>query len=431
MMTDNVNPPNPYRPLLDDDPTQAPFAGRQRAIEHFHRQMTDPVRPKVAIFIGQRGAGKTALLWRLAAAADDTLAPVIVPGETLPLTEAGWIAALARAAAEMLAARGFTVSAAAPADDDPRGWLRTIYLPAVWHALRRHRRLVWLLDDADGLVRAVQEARLPTDTFEFWRQLLSDQPQLGLALALDTVSEGSLPALGGLAEPGALLRLNLLTADESAALLREPAAGLYTVSDTAANAVHRATGGSPRLVQRYGFHLYRLWEMRPNRTLITPQDVRQVTPAVYEQSDEDFRLRWLRLALSERLALTALASLVYRDPLARIEPGHLETWLVETDYPLDSTTISAALRSLEYEEWIAGAAGGIQINGELLQTWLVENARLETTPRPPLSQVPRWMAVAAVLIAAAALALILTLISTPRAAPQPAAPPTVTLVVTP
>lgn len=428
MMPENVNPPNPYRPMIEDDPTQAPFAGRARAIEHFYRQMADPVQPKIAIFIGQQGAGKTALLGRLAATADETLIPVIVPGGApLPPDETAWLAGLAQAAANALAARRHVVDAAPP-EAAGRDWLRSTFLPQVWQALRRYRRLVWLVDDADALLQAVHEGHFPPDAFEFWRQLLHEHPQLGLALALDTLSESRLPALGGLAAPEALCRLSFLTPEECAAVLREPAAGLYTVSDAAVAAVHRATGGWPRLLQRYGFHLYRLWELRPTRTLISPQEVRQVTPAIHEQSDDDFKARWGRLNLNERLALTALASLVYRDPLAKIEAGDLETWLVETDYPLDSTAINAALRSLEYEEWITIASGGIAINGELLQIWLLENARLEAAPRPvSLRQTPRLVLAAVALIAIAALALILTLITTPRPASTPTAQPTVTL----
>jgi hypothetical protein len=83
-----------------------------------------------------------------------------------------------------------------------------------------------------------------------------------------------------------------------------------------------------------------------------------------------------------------MVSALYDDPLSPIDTGRIEGWLVETDYPLDATAINAALRGLEYREIVRSTAKGLAITAGMMQTWLLEHARLDETPADMLETRP-------------------------------------------
>ena len=63
---------------------------------------------------------------------------------------------------------------------------------------------------------------------------------------------------------------------------------------------------------------------------------------------------WDMLNRDEHLVLAAISMQLYKNPLQPVSMTSIETWLAETDYPLDSVAINTALRSLEYYELIQG-----------------------------------------------------------------------------
>ena len=91
-------------------------------------------------------------------------------------------------------------------------------------------------------------------------------------------------------------------------------------------------------------------------------------------------------SLNERLVLTAITDLIFEDPLDKISVPLLQTWLTDTDYPLDTTAILSALRSLEYNEIVTGMPDAIVLTSGLMQTWLLENARLQNKNAKPASR---------------------------------------------
>ena len=96
-------------------------------------------------------------------------------------------------------------------------------------------------------------------------------------------------------------------------------------TDEGIESVFAATGGQPRLIQRFGFHLFQRWEMQPNHTTLTQQDVKQITPLVYNQSETELRTVWTETTRNERLVLTAISSLLYADPLLNsVSPAKLK-----------------------------------------------------------------------------------------------------------
>jgi hypothetical protein len=137
---------------------------------------------------------------------------------------------------------------------------------------------------------------------------------------------------------------------------------------------------------------------------------------------------WQESTSNERLILSAISHLLYENPLKAVDPAAIESWLLETDYPMDATAIHAAVRSLEYRELLISTPTGIRLTAGLMQKWLLENAR-PTHPAAPTapSSRQRFMILAVVIIALAiGLLLIINLGSAPPPNNDPPEP-TVTL----
>ncbi|NWG16427.1 MAG: AAA family ATPase [Chloroflexi bacterium] len=441
MMAEQIPPVNPYRPDADDSELKlVPFAGRQKAFERLYQRLTDPIRAEATILLGQQGVGKTALLRHFHTFFDETFVSVCVPLRQMPLTdEDAWLKALAQRITSALVMRNFTLARLpqeAPDGSAARAWFEESYLLEVFNIIRRHRRLALLLDDADLLLRAADEGRLPADSFDYLYRLLTDYRQLGIVLTLDARFESEVVRLSPLAMVTGVFRLTNLTPDESAWLLREPVRAFYSLSDEAVAAIYRATGGQPRLLQRFGDALFRHWAAQPEQTALGTEQAKTLLPQVYAASEHEFRQMWMEMNQTERLVLTAVAGRLFEDPLAPINAAAIAAWLVETDYPLDMTAINAAIRSLEYREVFTGSP--LQIGAGLLQTWLLDNARLSppannASAARPTSDAQRLnrrvAALAIVALAALILALMIALAGT-NTPESGLAPPTVTLAVT-
>lgn len=428
---------NPYSPAADDD---APFAGRKSALARLHVQLTDPANRIAVAFVGQRKSGKTALLRHFDAIFDDgTFVAAYVPvAQTALADETDWLLALAQSATEAVVQRGFGVSrlsALAPPGEDPRVWFTGDFLPEMMAIIRPHRRLVFLLDDAEALLDAIAGGRLPADSIAWLHSLLRQYRQIQITLTLDASYEGDVNQLQPLVRPADVQRLTRLSADDTAWLLQEPVADLYRVSDEVADTVYRLTGGQPALVQTVADAMFGWWESNGLMT-ISVDDVKAVTPSVARRAGPMFRDTWDRLSSAEHLVLNAISALLYDDPLRAIDTGAIETWLVETDFPMDLTAINAALRRLEYDEILTiQPPASIVLNSGLFQTWLLENARsperaaratLPPSSAPPVQRRALWLAglVMALLIGV----MVLVGLSNAPEANAPSRPaPTVTL----
>ncbi len=440
---------NPYHADFGDDVALAPFAGRQDAFGRLYQQFNDPARRRALVFVGRRRIGKTALLHACDHAFSETFVGALVALRAAPpASETELVLSMAQAATAALIERDFTLSRLSdmpPPDDDPRGWFAETFLPQVLAAIRAYRQLTFMLDDVDRLAHSARTGAVGEDIFTYLHDLLSGFPQLGYLLTIDSEFETDLPALAPLVQIGDEHRLRNLSADEVRWLLQEPVRGRYTVPDQVCSAVYRATGGAPALVQQFGFQLFQRWQGAPELNVVTLEDIKALTPAVFKYAENDHRYLWSQLTFNERLVLTAISSLQYDDPLNPVEPDTIASWLIETDYPLDSTSINAALRSLEYREAIALAGGGLALKAGLLQSWLLDNARLArqpNAPRPPLAFTveddlpPRRPPLGPMLAIGTVLGIILALIilavinsqSVEEILEVPAVQPTVTLV---
>lgn len=401
--------------MIDD--VSLPFAGRQAALARLHQYCSDAAQPQAFVLLGWRGTGKSALLAHCETAFDAQFVCVIVPLEQMPLRgEPAFLRALATLIAAALERRGFSTASlpTEPEDDaELRAWLRDDFLTRALSIVRAHRRLVLLVDDAERWIDAAATNALPLDLFTYLQWLLQTHPTLRMILALDTAREADLPALQPLA--GEEYRLPRLTREEISDVIAE------AHNDTA----YRATGGFANLVQRAAQHL---------RGKTSESEIKAALAAVYTESSGEFRDIWLSLNQNERLVLTAISSLLYADPLGATTPEAISIWLVETDYPLDVTAIKAALRSLEYREILTHAAAperGFVPAAGLLQTWLLENARLESSAASSQGGRRRalLLGIGLLLIAALLLSIALSTAPTPDATDAPI--PTITLAPNP
>lgn len=387
-----LNTVNPYHAGYGDTASlaSAPFAGRKDAFARLYARMSDPVNTGAILFLGRHHTGKTALLHNTDMIFKETAAGVYVPlRETKLDSEAHWLLALAQMITDTLVENGFTLSRLSqldPLGDQPRDWLEITFLPQIMGAIKR--KLLILLDDSDHLLAAVRTGRLPADTFSYLLSLTKKYEGLYLALTLDNDYEDDIPALAPLVMPADVLRLSNLAPDETQWLLQAPVRGVFSVPDDVTLAIHRAVGGAPGLVQHFGYQLFRRWETYPELNVFTFEDVKALTPTIYLYNEPDYRALWERLGVNERLVLTAISDLAYNDPLGRIDANAIQNWLVETDFPLDTTAINATLRSLDYRDILHPTPGGITLSATILQSWLLENARLgrRTAPVIPAAE---------------------------------------------
>lgn len=433
-MQEPTSPQNPYRPQPSEaEIAYVPFAGRQKAFEHLYQQLTNPVGAQASVILGRELAGKTALLMHVGDYFDDTFISVYVPLKRVQ-NETELLRRLVNGATAALTERNFSMARLVTMEADEsnfREWFTEQYLPELFTVIRR-RKLVYLLDNAGALLRNVNDEHMPEDIFTYLDGLTKLQRGLGMVLGVDARYEDTLAKFSPLINLTDVFRLGNLDESEVNWLLREPVRGRYFLNDEGVKAAYRATGGQAQRVQQMGYQLYAAWEAGDGRNVLTTEDVKAASEIVYRTNRGDFEREWKATSRNGRLVLTAMTSLLYADPLAVITPETIEGWLLNSDTPLDMTAVNAALRGLEYREVIDNANGGLQISTGLMQTWLLENARLNA--EEPTQRSGRrwgWLLVVGFAVLVVLLALIVTSSGGGAVSANNTPVPTVTLAATP
>lgn len=432
-----INPTNPYRLPDTDENALAPFTGRLKAFEHLYQQLTDPTSAGVSVILGRRDIGKTALLKHFNSYFDDTFLGVYIPLLTQTVrSESDWLNIIALGTMQVLSNHDFSLYKLPKQnaeDQDMRRWMTAEYLPHTFEIIRG-RRLVWLIDDAGSLIHWTKDGKLPADHFTYLDSMVKHYQNLGIVLAMDSRYEMLIPNMSPLVQVTDVYRLADLTEEESKALIQQPVQNQFRVSDEAAAAVYHAAGGQPRLAQRFGSALF---EHQQDKNFvnanITAEDVKTVSAIVQKQSVSDFQKVWAETGRNGQLVLTAITRLMLLDPLTPVTTSAIANWLIESDYPLDTTTVNSALRGLEYDELIENAKGGIHLKSSLMQNWLLQHAELQSVAKPNVTTPRRGLLVALVVLVLviAALAFVVT---QQRSDEQPLSntlQPTLTLVSNP
>jgi hypothetical protein len=417
---------NPY------ESTSAPFVGRQMAFARLDQYLKNPSGDHAMIFVGQRKAGKTAFLRQFERVFEEVFIGVYIPLQ--PITGEGdlWRTVVVHALG-VLSRRDFTMNRLPPMlpelpDEAMRDWLLETWLPEAQALIRPFRQLILLLDDGQRLIEATTSGALPKSVFAHWQEVMKRYPQIRLVMTIDAQHETSMSMMSPILKLEEVVRLTYLSNAESTALLREPVRHFYTLSDQIVEEIYRASGGQPQLLQRAGYHIFRRWQAYSG---ITPEDVKELMPVIYEESLGELEAIWQELAPNEKLILNTISQLVYENPLGAINSAAIERWMIETDYPMDTTTIHAALRGLEYREIIGNTASGLMIVTGFLQKWLLENTvshRRNATAIKEKERLPGRLSL--ILIALLILILVIgvvLIISAPQPAGSGEPEPTVTL----
>ncbi|MEO1164646.1 MAG: hypothetical protein AAFV98_12730 [Chloroflexota bacterium] len=428
-MSEQTPPPNNTTHVVQ---TYQPYAGRETLFARLQQYILDPTHRNAVVITGQRRMGKTATVREFTRIFSDPILPVLVMSDDVQPTfnTENLVHLLVARINAILDEHDFSLvrvpeladSLQSEASNDEEGetepdekpvlstiaWFMDVYVPEVMAIIRPHRRIVWLFDDALFLNTGND------DTIGYLHDLLAQESQLAIILTMDTEDDAALSGLQPLVDPVRVERLQPLSVEESNALI-----DLYVpeIDDSLLEKIVTASGGYPQLVRWFA-------EAHAQNTNTIYETLRQT---VYKQSDEVFRDLWQLFTRDERLVLTAIASLIYNDPIKPVTAKRIESWLVETDYLLDIVAINAALRGLDYRHVVSyQEGGGIKLTVGLMQKWLLEQARLDETATRVGDSIP-WQ-VAIVIIAVIVLLLLALLLLPPQFVLPESVVPTATLV---
>jgi hypothetical protein len=399
---------------------QTPFVNRQQLINQFQNHLTSSGERAAITFIGRRKIGKTALLHQLRQRFTEGTICLYV-ALSASVDEDTLLKSIAQQTIDAVTGLDYVmrVPVNLPEDDDEialRDWLADECLPHLTDIMRSRQRLALLLDDAHHLIDMVQPSDDESLAAYFYERI---SPQMSIGLSLPLRYEDRLDVLAPLVRAPQTYRLNALTQEEAAPLFLEYAE--LAIPNEILTQLYENTGGEPLLLAAY--HTQTLErELR----VITQQNLDAITPAIYAAYQTFFRTRWDELDGEQRLILTAIVGMIYDDPLQPIQPSRISNWLAAQDYTVDTTTINAAMRGLEYLEIIDGQG---RIRSKLLRRWLIENARLEAETSGAFGGFSREVLLAGVALLVAVTLLIAVAASlTEGDATSASAPPTVTLV---
>lgn len=415
----------PFHPSTDAIYQPCAFVGRLEAYQYMSQQLAEQNTPNAVTFIGHHHMGKSALLYYFNDVFDDNLFGIYFPIAALQpnqRNETDILNGLISAIFDVLAQHNFNLTGLPPQAPTENGVTLRSHLqhklfPAITRLIRQHRRIIFLLDDLHLLI----DAGVAADFFTYLSMLNAQEKQLGIVATVHEAHDDTLQTLAPLVDDTQIFRLTPLDADESRLLF---ALDDFTISDESLlTAIHQASGGYPLLLQHIGYHLYATNDRSHSQLqMINAKILPTVAPI--------FHSYWKDLPLNERLVLMAVSNLLYQDPLTPAQPHHIEKWLVETDYPLDNTTVRSALRSLEYQHLIVHQSQGVEICGGILQTWLLQNAQPENLSITDKTKSPNRIVQGIIFVLLVAVLVVTMLWATQRPSQEVTPPdtqPTVTL----
>lgn len=358
------------------------FAGRIGLLNRVHQFIGSPKAHAFTI-IGRPQIGKTRILQHLIETHPETIFYVYIALRLDDLAKVDDISMLLIDKIDVELTNFFPVRGDVweipPQMASRRQWFTDAFLPEVLKTLRR-RRMVILLDDLHIIGQAITDSLLPEDSIEFVANSLLDVTEIICTISLDY--EDQLTDFAPLINTDELHRVDALTLEDISDLLRRT---IQTpITDDAITEFFQISGGEPVLVQ-LGVEHIPVYHNLP----YTPEQVGQIFTALYPEALRYLHMRWDRLTEEEKIILQAMAACFIEDPTRPIQTNLIEKWLVETDTPLDDTTISTAVRSLEYQEYIAGAATDLQFKSRLMRRWVIEHGEATNKTLKPDNDLER------------------------------------------
>ncbi|MFQ3536785.1 MAG: hypothetical protein SNJ58_13010 [Aggregatilineales bacterium] len=399
---------NPYMP---DQPCRDPqrFFGRTETFA-FLRQALHA--DQVPIIIGGRGMGKSSILLQLPFQLEARYLTVYLdlaqPAHTRDLS--AFVGALIEAARQALRSADPSLYLPEVPNTSEAGqlwlWFTQTHLTLIFDVMHRFQRLVYCLDNAETLLSAVQQGRLPPDLLNSLGALCREEPRIRLLFAFDAAAEPQLADHTLFSEPLNQHRLAMLSQADATQLIVQPCAPFFTPSADVIAALLAHSGGHPYLLQ---WLCALLWEDAATRNFASPNlgRVNAILPLALQACSPIFEELWGTVTPNEQTALAALAGLTRSRRGAPVTLEELHTWLIrESESAPHPLTLAAALRSLEYRAIVRAAPdSAYSFSSGLLYVWLQARAELPSAPANTERTSARCAALPILLIAIATVAL--------------------------
>lgn len=435
MMIETIR--NPYQP---DRPTAQPdtFFGREDIFAFIRQRLVSGRQATAVALIGSQSIGKTSALYQMQHHIEARYITAYLNLAELSLNQPDDLfRAMAEVSWQALDAVGVSTYRLPPLPEsvDVTTWFFENYLELLLSALRRSRRLLYLFDDAHGLLDAIDRGALPAELGITLGQMIAQDERLDIIFAIDAQYEARLGSFEPLSDPLLHKRLGFLDDQAAEALTRQPATPFYQLQPEAVETIVSMAGGHPYLLQVLNRQIWDRSATRRHKGLVTLDDVRAVLEAAIREAEPILHLAWDDSTPDEQIVLSALTDLTTTGRGDPIGTEDISLWLARANNEaLDETALAAALRRLEYREIVRSPVAGMYNFAAGLQyQWLLHKSDVEFTPAlavVPRRKVRRWLLIpsAIVLVAAAVLALLLGQLAAARPADKTDIPVTDTLV---
>jgi tetratricopeptide (TPR) repeat protein len=304
-------PVNPYvagAPLREE----RGFFGRQDTLEWVTRELRNPATNALVLF-GQRRIGKTTLLLQLQCnLPDDAFLPVYFDLQDQATRPLGQVLA---DLADTVAEQADLESPSPRVFDDQGRFFRRTFLQGLYSvALRKSRRLVFLLDEFDVLDQAA-EAELPETAaakalFPFLRRVMTEDPLPAFVFIVGRRAEDLSLDFTSTFKASLVREIWVLDRESAEALVRQAETNdTLRFTDQAVARVLSLTSGHPYLTQLL---CQRVWERAYIGNPTTPPcidlpEVEGTVPDALKTGDQALAWLWNGLGPAEKIYASALA----------------------------------------------------------------------------------------------------------------------------
>ncbi len=378
---------NPYiagSPVKD----AAMFFGREDVYAWLRQHLRGVYHHNAIVLYGERRSGKTSILYQMKEKlGDDSYIPILLDLQGMSLE--GMAGSLWEVARKLvLALRG--VEGIPPLErplrqdfeKDPFLYFEDVFLPPILSALGR-RSLLLMFDEANRLAEKVASKDLPPDVFDYLRSLIQQATQVNFLFCLGSRLEANARGSSQLFNLAVYRKISFLERDFAEALITQPAANYYRLTQPAIERILQLTSGQPYYTQLLCHNLFIRWAKNKPAQL-NLADVEAVLPDVIEQGTPNFQFVWEDSTAVERAVLAALA-----DRLPHYHAGVmrrvLERTLHESGLYPPGGDVTSGLRQL-FERDVINDQEPYFFRVALMQQWVSKFRRLEWV-REELGQV--------------------------------------------
>jgi hypothetical protein len=402
------------------------YFGRDALFHKVQQHVSEPIQRGILVIEGQAGMGKTSFLQACSGhfPDHDVLLCWLVLDDSCLMHLSALYQRMYESTLEAFERGQFSLSRlpSPPVDTELNDetfvvWFHEAYLPQAFQIIRHYRYLVFLVDDADLLLNAIDKGNLSVTLLTQWQSLLETHPQLSMIITINPhrINDDSLDKF----IVDNMHRLMPFTQNEVVAWCQK----IGMIDAKSQEIVWGLAGGHPRWTHL----LIAQWQ--------TMRTIDGQSSALVESYQQDLTLGWQQLSSDDKRLLQACAGAVYDDPIKPLTAERLHTWLAYHDTPFDMTTIKVLLRGLEYQHWIMSAPTSVALRGTFIQRWLLEKmnraglnglASSNEIPTSTQQNEPRLMLIGIAI--AVIVALVLIILAQPSNIVSPdALVPTVTL----